>query len=89
MARGEIAHEAQFALAANLAQRLIGSSGGDRLPDAEDPYPLLLVQPNSSPSRAKHNAVFGAFQFQRIARAELHFVADGLGEYDPSGFIEG
>jgi hypothetical protein len=50
---------------------------------------LLLVQPNSSPSGAKHDAIFRAFQFQRIARAELHLVADRLGEDDSAGFVEG
>jgi hypothetical protein len=89
VARGRIAHKAQFALASNLAQDFIGSSGGDRLPDAEHPNPLLLVQPDSSPSGTKDDAIFRAFQFQRIACAELHFVANGLGQNDASGFVEG
>jgi hypothetical protein len=88
VARGEIAHEAQFALAANLAQRFIGSSGGDRLPNAEDPNPLFLVQPNSSPAWTKDDAVFRAFQFQGIARAELHFIANRLGQDDAAGFVQ-
>jgi hypothetical protein len=82
-------HEAQLALAANLAQGFIGGSGRDRLADAEHPDPLFLMQAYSSPAGTEDDAVFGAFQFQGITRAELHFVANWLGQDDAARFVEG
>jgi len=87
--RRAIAQKTKFALTAHLAQRLIRGLGRNRLAGAENPDPLFLVQPNSPSSRPKHNAIFRTFQFQRIARAELHFVANGLGQDDAPRFVEG
>jgi hypothetical protein len=87
--RGAISQKTKFALTAHLAQRLIRGLGRNRLAGTEDPDPLFLVQPNSSSSRPKHNEILRAFQLQRIARAELHFIANGLGQDDAAGFIDG
>ena len=38
--------------------------------------------------RSEHDAILRAFQLQRIARAKLHFVANGLGEDDAAGFVQ-
>jgi hypothetical protein len=46
------------------------------------------MQPNSSSSRPKHNAIFRAFQFQRIAGAELHFVANRFRQDDTASFVQ-
>jgi hypothetical protein len=78
-----------LALAAHLAQELTGGSSGDGFADSKDPDALFLVQPYSAPAGTKYDAVFRAFQFERITRAELHFVADGLGQDDAAGFVEG
>jgi hypothetical protein len=82
-------HEAQLALAANLAQGFIGGSGRDGLSDPEDPDPLFLVQAYASPAGTEDDAVFGAFEFGGITRAKLHYIADRLGENDAAGFVEG
>jgi hypothetical protein len=66
------AQEAEFSLASHLPQGLIRGLGGNRLPGAKDPDSLFLMQSDASPSRPKHDAIFRAFQFQRIAGAKLH-----------------
>ena len=55
----------------------------------EDPHSLLLVHATLTGRGAQHDVVFGAFEFQGIAGADLQGVAHRLGQDDAARFVDG
>lgn len=72
-----------------LAQHGIGDGGHPRLTRAEHPYALFFGQRRGGANRTQGDIITGAFKFQRVARPEVQFIPEGLGEHHPTSAVYG
>ena len=84
-----LAQDCPLTLAANFADGVLYSTGGQGSVAVKHPHPLLFVHARPAFRRAQNDMVLGAFEFQRIAGADLQGVTHGFGQDDAASLIDG
>jgi len=77
-----------IAMPPNIVQYLVGYSGADGAVSAENPNPALASQWGRGTCWTKRDTLTFGFELQGVAGLETEFIAQGFGNYNPSGAIE-
>jgi hypothetical protein len=82
-----IAQVRQVAFLADLAQQIVSGGGRQRFSGVQHPDAMLILERPHATGRAQHDLLTAAFQFQRVARFQLQFLAQRFGDDDAACFV--
>jgi len=83
-----LAEVSQIALLSNLLEHIVRRRCGQGLTSAKYPDTVLLPERTRSADWAKGDLLSSGFDFQGVAGLQMKFLAQELGDYHSTGFID-